>query len=245
MSWLHNHHMRNWLEALWAETAFSAWWILSALSTLSTFFFPALSGKWRLVSAMSAAIGFAWANYRVFQKQEHRISVLSGSVASHEGRASQLRIKPDRASRYILIPVADHLHSDFNGGYFEFCLMVENVGRKNSTVDRYDVEIVELRSTFRVTPDEGRTGLRGRHCQHGMQPNRILSKTGILRINAESTTDRGTLLFFIPGLSLDLFANSGLKMHGDQRRFDPLHCRLTLTDTTDSTATADFELSED
>ncbi len=238
--------MKNWLKALLSETAFSVWWILSALSTLSTFFVPVLSAKWRLVSAISAVLGFAWANYRVFQKQERQISALSTAVAPHEARASQLRITPDNGSRYILVPVGNQRNADFNGGFLEFHLMIENTGRRNSTVNSYQVEIVQLRETFpNLQPQEGRNAVQGRHCQHGLQPGRILSRTGVVRIDAESATDHGTLLFFIPGITLERFANAGLGMHGEQRKFGTLRCPLTLTDTTNSSATAEFELHED
>jgi hypothetical protein len=237
--------MKAWLKALLSETVFSVWWILSGLSTLSTFFLPGWSGKPRLVSAVSLGLGFAWANYRVFQKKESRISKLNADLATYQARTSQLRITPDNGSRYILSPVATVRNADFNGGYFEFHLMVENTGRRNSTVDRYQVEIVELRETFtNLQPQEGQHGVQGRHCQQGMAPNRILSRTGVVRIDAESATDHGTLLFFIPGINAERFVNAGMTMHGEQRQFSPLRCRLTLTDTTNSTTTGDFELVE-
>ena len=238
--------MMKWLQALLSETVFSVWWILSALSTLSTFVVPGLSGKWRLVSAISAGLGFAWANYRVFQKQERQISALSAAVGSHEARASHLRITPDNGSRYILVPVGNQRNADFNGGYLETRLMIENTGRRNSIVNSYQVEIVQLQETFpNLQPQEGRNGIQGRHCQHGLQPTQILSRTGVVRIDAESATDHGSLLFFIPGIALKRFADAGLRMHGEQRKFDPLRCRLTLTDTTNSSATGEFELHED
>jgi len=171
--------MKNWLKALLSETAFSAWWILSTLSTLSTFFIPVLSGKWRLVSAISAALGFGWANYRVFQNQEGQISALRTTVASPEARVSQLRITTDNGSRYILVPAGNQPHAHFNGAFLEFHLMIENTGRRNSTVNSYRVEIIQLRETFpNLQPQEGRNGIHGRHCQHGLQPGRILSRTG-------------------------------------------------------------------
>ncbi len=238
--------MKKWLKALLSETAFSAWWILSGLSTLSTFFLRGWSGKPRLVSAISAVLGFAWANFRVFQKQESRISALNADLLSHQARTSQLRITPDNGSRYILVPVANLRNADFNGGFLEFHLMIENTGRRNSTVNSYQVEIVELEETFpNLQPIEGRDAVQGRHCQHGLHSGRILSRTGVVRIDAESTTDHGTLLFSIPGITLERFANAGLRMHGEQRKFGTLRCRLTLTDTTNSSATAEFELHED
>ena len=219
--------MKNWLKALLSETLLSIWWTLSALSTLSTFFSRSWSGKPRIVSAISAVLGFAVANFRVFQKQQARISALTQAVASHETRASQLIITPDNGSRYILTPVGAP-HGDFNGGYLEFHLMIENTGRRNSTVNSYQVEIVELQQTFpNLPPVEGRNGIPGRHVQQGVQPERIVSTTGNIRIEAESATHHGTLLFFVPGINLEQFMNAGLRMQGHDRKFGMLRCRLT------------------
>jgi hypothetical protein len=198
------------------------------------------------VFTISAVVGFSWANFRVFQKLESRISTLQADLASHQARASELRITRDNGSRYILVPVGDSRNADFKGGFLEFHLMVENTGRRNSTVNTYQVDIVQLQESFpNLQPQEGRNGVQGRHCQHGLQPAQILSRTGIMRIEAESATDHGTLLFFIPGITLERFVDAGLRMHGEQRKFDTLRCRLTLTNTNNSSATAEFELHED
>lgn len=238
--------MRSWLKALLSETAFTAWWALSGLSTLSTFFFTSLAGKPRLVLTSVTLAGFAWANFRVFQKQEARISAIGLSLASQAQRKSELRVRPENGSRYILRPVNNVPKTDFKGAFFEFHLMVENMGLKNSTVDRYDVEILELRQMFRnLRSEEGRHGAQGRHHNQGLEPQRILSKTGITMVPAESATVRGTLLFFIPELDLNSFVNAGLKMSDPERKFGTLHCRLTLTDTTKSSTTEEFELHEE
>ena len=241
-----NCSMKKWLKALFSETIFSMWFFLSALSTITTFFFPSLSGKPRFVSVASAMLGFAWGNFRVFQKQESRIFELSQAMASHDARTSQLRITPDNGSRYILTPVGTVPRADFNGCYLEFRLMVENTGRKNSTVNGYQVEIVDLQRIYpNVRPVEGRHGVHGRHCQYGMQPDRILSTTGNIRIEAESATNHGILLFFIPDITLEQFTNAGLRMQGENRKFGTLRCRLTLSDTTQSSAIQEFVLQEE
>lgn len=237
--------MKTWLKALLSETLFSAWWILSGLSTLSTFFVKGLSGKPRLVSGISTIVGFVWANFKVFQKEQGEIDRLRSVLSSHETRISQLRIVPDDRSRYILAPVGNVPHADFRGGYLEFHLMIENTGRRDSTVDNYEVEIIELGQRFpNVRPIEGKNAIQGRHCVHGMQPARILSTTGNIRIRAENATDHGTLLFFVPDINLKQFVNAGLQMQGEQKQFDPLRCRLTLTDTMKSSATCEFHLDE-
>ncbi len=235
----------TWLKALWSETLFSVWWILAGFSTLSTFFLKEWSGKPRLVFALSTILGFAWANLRVFQKQQGEILRLKGTPALHEARISELRIAPDSGSRYILAQMGDVRHADFRGGYLEFHLMIENIGRRSSTIDNYQVEIVELAQTFpNLRPMEGQNGVQGRHCHNGLHPANILSETGSIKIPGENATKHGTLLFYVPDLNLDQFARAGLQMHGEQRKFDSLRCRLTLTDTTQSSVTSEFVLDE-
>lgn len=238
--------VKAWLEELFSETV-ALWWILlSGLSTLTTFYLKGLSEKPRLASVVSLALGFAWANFKVFQKKQSQIAGLRLSLSVHESRVSQLIISADEGSRYILAPVGNVPHGDFNGGYFEFHLMVENVGRRNSTVNSYKVEVKELQKTFPdLRPIEGKNGVQGRHCVHaGMQPGRALSETGNMKIKEESATNHGTLLFHLPGINLGQFVAAGLKMHGEDRKFDPLHCVLTLRDTTSVSAEYEFTLHE-
>jgi len=171
---------------------------------------------------------------------------LNQALASYERRASELRIITRERSRYILNPVGPSTRAEFNGGYLEFHLMIENTGRRNSTVNRYQVEIFELQQVFSdLVPVEGRNGIQGRHCQHGMQPNRILSTSGIVRIDAERVADHDILLFFVPGITLERFTDAGLQMSGENRKFGTLRCRLTLTDTTQSSVSHEFQLHEE
>lgn len=141
--------MKDWLKSLWSETLLSVWWILSACSTLSTFFVRQWSGRPRLISEASAILGFAWANFRVYRKQRDELSRLKVALSSQEAIVSRLRIEPDNGSRYILAPVGNVPHGDFRGGYLEFHLMIENTGRRDSTITTYEVEIIALRQTFR------------------------------------------------------------------------------------------------
>ncbi|MGB6482453.1 MAG: hypothetical protein WBE86_03085 [Candidatus Acidiferrales bacterium] len=226
--------MKKWLRALLLETTLRVWWILSALSTLSTFFFRSWVGKVRLASAVSAVIGFAWANYRVFQKQERRISALQQEKQSQETRTSQLRVLLEHGSRYAV-------RLNFTGAVLEFRLMIENVGRRDSTVNKCHVEILELGQTFSgLRPDDGNQYVPSRR---GTQYfGRTLSQTGIIRIPAENATDRGSFLVILEGVSQGMFADKGLI--GSDGKLRLLHCRLTLIDTHQATATAEFELRE-
>jgi hypothetical protein len=236
---------KNWLKALFSRTALSVWWVLSALSTLTTFYIKSFAGRPRLVSAISAALGFAWANYSVFKGQQDQIVRLNEEAQRIQTRKSELTIHPDGGSQYILSPANKAAHGDFKGGYFEFHLMIENTGQKNSLVDKYKIEIMELRiAVDNLRPEEGRNGAQGRHAVVGLHPNQILSRTRVVRIDPESASDHGMLLFFVPDVTLEQFVGAGLGMHGEEHRFGTLHCRLTITDMSGSSAAAEFELSE-
>ncbi len=207
---------------------------------------------WGCLAVVAAIFG----SYRVWRKErvtaynhasqlQARIAELQRTIAAHEERRSQLQITVGNGSFYILTPQAGVSHGDFNGGHLQFLFMIENTGRRNSTINSYLVEIVELKRTFaNLQPLEGRHTLPGRHCQLGLGPDASITRTGIIRVDAERATEYGTLLFFIPDLTLNEFVAAGLRMHGPERRFDPLHCRLTLTDTTGSYVTEEFELHE-
>jgi hypothetical protein len=83
-NWPQNKRVKNWLKALFSETLFRVWLILSAFSTLVIFFMKGWSGKPLLVSATSTILGFAWANFRVFQKQQAEIARLGAAQRRHE-----------------------------------------------------------------------------------------------------------------------------------------------------------------
>lgn len=238
--------MKKWIDALLAETLYSAWWIISGFSTVSTFFLPSLSGKPRLVSAISTLVGFAWANYRVFLKQENKIVSLSTALASNKERKSELRITQDAGSRYFLNPIGDLRNADFSGAYFEFRLMIENIGRRNSSITGYELEIKELEgSHYKLEPIEGEARVQSRSVLHGLQPALSLSKNRVISVPSENTTTHGTLLFRVSdGITMERFIGAGLRMQGEQRRFGNLHCRLRLIDTTGSSANLEFELHE-
>ncbi len=123
--------------------------------------------------------------------------------------------------------------------------MVENRGQRNSTVNNFQVEIVELNRTFtHLKPEEGLNAIQGRHCTYALNVQRGLSQTGLIKIGPENTTNRDTLILYVPGVDLGTFAESNLRMEGPERRFPPLHCRLTLTDTTQVSASETFEKHE-
>jgi hypothetical protein len=237
--------MRAWLKALWHETIFAWWAILSAVSTTSTFFIPKWSGRLRLLFSVSGIVAFGWANLRVFQKNQEELRELRNLIASRDSRVSELRIVEEPGSRFILSPAGNIPRSAFDGGYLEFHLMVENRGRRNSTVMGYQIEIVELGMIYRdLRPISPRGAIQGRHSQFGVNPSRSLTVTGNLSIPAESMTNSGELVFHLPSLSLEQFAEAHLNMRAEDRRFGPLRCRLTISDTTAVSASHEFIMNE-
>ena len=242
---LHHRPMKAWLKALLAQTWFALWTILSIISTLSTFFVPSWKGNLTILFGISAIVAFGWANFRVFRKQQRELASLQESITLLEARGTNLRIVEERGSRYMLSPIDDVPRGDFLGGYVEFYLMIENAGRRNSTVTGYQIEIVDLNRIYPgLRPVENKTMVPGRHSRFGVDSALGLSKTGNIHIPAETATDRGSLLFQIPDISLEEFSNAGLRMMGAERRFGPLRCRLTLTDTTGNAVTHEFAATE-
>ena len=78
-----------------------------------------------------------------------------------------------------------------------------------------------------------------------LNPQSVLSRNGIIQIEAEAAIGCGTLLFFLPDINMDEFVAAGLHMEEQERKFGTLTCRLTLTDTTQSSASCEFQLTEE
>ena len=125
--------MKEWLKALLSQASITIWTIVSAVSTLATFF-PSLPHRLRPATLLVALISFAWANFKVFQRERVGNETLRGALAQHEARVSKLVIEPDRRSLFILQPLGNVPRADFKGGYFEFHLLIENTGTRNSVV---------------------------------------------------------------------------------------------------------------
>ena len=95
--------MTNWLKALFAETPSRVWLILSAFSTVATFFLKGWSAKPLLVSAISTILGFAWANLRVFQKQRAEIACLDAA----QRRDEENRLRDHQELRAVIADALD------------------------------------------------------------------------------------------------------------------------------------------
>jgi hypothetical protein len=251
-----------WFRALFSGALSAVFSVLSFASTVLTFL-PLFSGKSiphvRPLAFVIAIASFAFVNFRIFQSkrrqienlegdlivQENRIKTLGAELETQRAGGSRLTIRALPGSRYILRPTKPSPHADFDGGYFEFHLMIENSGSSNAVVNAFTVEILELKRKFRnLSPEEGQKRAQGRHCQFGLNSALELNKKKVLQVEAESSTGEGTLSFFISDLDLEMFSAAGLRMQGQERRFVSLHCQLTLTDYSGLTATAAFELPE-
>jgi hypothetical protein len=94
--------VKVWLKALLSETSSRVWLILSAFSTLLTFFLKSWSDKPRLIAAASLILGFAWANLRLFQKQQVEIVRLSDTLRSLQHGAEVERIRNLQELRAVI-----------------------------------------------------------------------------------------------------------------------------------------------
>jgi hypothetical protein len=94
--------VKDWLKALFSETPSRVWLMLSAFSTLATFFLKAWSNKPLLVSATSMILGFAWANFRVFQRRQAEIVCLSANLRLLQQRDQEDRICDQQELRAVI-----------------------------------------------------------------------------------------------------------------------------------------------
>jgi hypothetical protein len=180
------------------------------------------------------------------ERNKHLAQIALNTARSSQEPAASLKIHPANRSRYILRQVGQGgAHGDFSGGFFEFWLRVENSGNRNSTVDKYEIRIQEFDREFNgITPIRV-NNVQGRHCGHAVAGQECLNEGNLIRIPPDGSTNTACLWFLLPELTLEMFANVGLQMHGPERRFSNLHCRLTLTDSNGISTSEDFELSED
>jgi hypothetical protein len=177
------------------------------------------------------------------ERNKHLAQIAMNTAARTS--AASLKIYPANRSRYILRQTGPGAHGDFNGGYFEFRLRIENTGNRNSTVAQYEISIREINREFDGIAPTLVNNVQGRHCQHALAPQNNLNETNLVRIAANDSTNVGSLWFFLPELTLEMFASAGLRMQGPERRFGNLHCRLTITDSNGISASEGFECHED
>lgn len=179
------------------------------------------------------------------ERNQHLAQIAINTARPSQQPAAILSIYPANRSRYILRQTGAGAHADFNGGYFELRLRIENSGNRNSTVAQYKICIQDFNREFAEIAPTLVNNVQGRHCQHALAPQNNLNETNLVRIPANDSTNVGSLWFFLPELTLEMFANAGLRMQGPERRFGNLHCRLTITDSNGISASEDFECHED
>jgi hypothetical protein len=180
------------------------------------------------------------------ERNRHLAKIASGFDRATQEPAASLKIHPGNGSRYILKPVGQGgPRRDVKGGHFQFWLRVENSGNRNSAVDKYKIWIQEFDKEFdRVIPIQVFGLVPGRFCQHGIGNEKYLNEANLIKVPPDNSTSVGCLWFFLPELTLEMFANAGVQTQGTENRFSDLHCRLTVTDSNGISASGDFELFE-
>lgn len=144
-----NNRVKSWLKALLSETPLRVWLILSAFSTLVTFFLKGWSEQPFRVSAASTILGFAWANFKVFQNQQSEIARLGAAQRLDE----EDRIRDLQELRAV---IADGL--DLARNWMQRVPgSIPNPKRSLTQVSSQKTDS----STYAHTPDESRRNARG------------------------------------------------------------------------------------
>jgi hypothetical protein len=184
---------------------------------------------------------------RGIERNKHLEQIAINIARPSQEPAASLKIHLANRSRYILKPTGQGgVHGDFKGAYLQFWLRVENSGNRNSAVDKYKIWIQEFNIEFDgIVPIQISGLVPGRHCQHAVGEQKYLNEANLIKIPPDDSTSVGSLWFYLPELTLEMFLNAGLRMQGPDRRFNNLHCRLTVMDSNGISASEDFELSED
>lgn len=182
---------------------------------------------------------------KAIKLEDERLEELRRQTAREQPQA-KLTIHPDQNSEYLLKPYASMRLGRFISGYFRFALRIDNRGDLNSSIVKYDIYIKELGQTFSgLTPEEQNHGVDTRHGVQSLFSENGLSDSGVVSIDSGGTSGYGMLIFLIPNLNEEIFATVGLHPQGEEKRYPPLHCHLTVTDMNGASASAEFTLTED
>jgi hypothetical protein len=216
-----------WLKALKEETGPALLGAFSLASTVLTFVPSIGLGHLRSISITCLVGTFIWANVRVFGKQRAAIRELQASLASVQARRARLVIHEGERSRYIAIRKSDQ-DREAIATYFEFQMAIENKGGRNSTINRYDLEIREMGKYENLKPRAGGVvmGVRADHAQS--QP--FLMSADYIGVEQEKMTPRGFLPLLVTA--------------PPPKQRGPLHCTLTISDTEGNSALHEFILHE-
>jgi hypothetical protein len=181
------------------------------------------------------------------ERNKHLAQIAINTARPSQEAAASLKIYPGNGSRYILKPAGQgSSRADFKGGHFQLWLRVENSGNRNSTVEKYKIWIREFDREFDgMVPIQVRGLVPGRFCHHGVEDKKYLNDANLIKIPPDNSTSVGCLWFFLPELTLEMFANAGLQTQGPENRFGNLNCRLTVTDSNGISASENLECHED
>jgi hypothetical protein len=214
---------------------FGSWWGrcwvgLAAISTLSTFIPLFVRGftlpRWILFVVSVAA--WIIAPFDLYRKKLNEI----------DGLKAQLRAVPTRRSRLVLHSqercrfyrqVDPNDRTRVLGVYFEICLAIENTGNRNSVINRYDLEIQESGRRYPGLHLQPRNSIQARNAQYAGLRQDFFNVGDVIRVPPEDAIGPGVLPLWISENVSEIAT---------------LTCRLTITDTEGSTATADFVVSE-
>src|SRR5262249_14944275 len=128
--------MYFWLKAILRETWSTGFTVLSALSTLATFFWPQLAGLPRSVLTLCTIVGFAIANLRVLQKQQKQIADIQAALderSKERVRKAELIVHAYENSCFSLVTAPTNRGQSL-GLHVNLDMAVENAGDKGATV---------------------------------------------------------------------------------------------------------------
>jgi hypothetical protein len=227
--------MRAWGAALWRESWPAFIGAFSLASTVLTFFPNLGLYRFRWVSLVCLIGAFAWANLRVFTKQQTLIQDLQSRVVDSASgvRRAQLFVHHRDYARYIVVvPSSGGVASQI---YIELGLALENKGNRTSNIIRFDVHIRGALSSFQNLKPEYPKSVQGRTSVQSLSGTG-LGMEGHITIPQEEMIS-GRIAFFVPFIPSRGFTGSG-------RTFDPIECTLTVTDTEGVTASRHFRVTE-
>ncbi len=193
--------------------------IFAIASGLAKFIPQLVLPSWLPYAVLDVALVLG--SWDVFKKKQEEIERLRAAGASKP----ELVIYPQDGSRF-------YVRFDRNkavGTCVHFDLIIANKGSRISLINRYELEVKEIRQSYSNLSPRPIVRIQGRHTQWDLGRPQWLMEGNIIKVEGGRSTRRGILPLEVPDVPPE---GAGT-----------IHCRLALFDDAGDEASCDLDVS--